>query len=100
MRRPVSGSGRVDALVLVVDLERCPGIDTAPAAEVLGLTPSAGRMGALPAEVLKATGTVAATGRSRDHVLWLTRQACRRLDVSGQVELMCRIAAVDTLPRR
>ncbi len=94
------GVGRVAALVLVVDPARRPRIDARRVAVTLGLTPSEGQMAALLAEGLNVREIAAAAGWSEDYVRWLTKQAYRKLDVSGQVELVRHVLAVDALPRR
>ncbi len=94
------GGRRVAALVLVVDPARRPRIDPQRVAVTLGLTPSEGRMAALLAEGLNVREIAAAAGWSEDYVRWLTKQAYRKLDVSGQVELVRHVLAVDALPRR
>ena len=57
-------------------------------------------MAALPAEGLKVSEIAAATKRSKDCARRLTRQACRKLGVRGQVELVHHVLAVDALPQR
>ena len=94
------GSRRVAALVLVVDPARRPRIDAQRVATTLGLTPSEGRTAALLAEGLKVREIAAAAGWSEDYVRWLTKQAYRKLGVSGQVELVRQVLAVEALPRR
>ena len=94
------GGRRVAALVLVVDPARRARIDAQRVAVTLGLSPSEGRMAALMAEGLKVSEIAAAAGWSEDYVRWLTKQAYRKLGVSGQVELVRHVLAVDALPRR
>ena len=93
------GGRRVAALVLLVDPARRPRIGAQRVAVTLGLTPSEGRMAALLAEGRKVPEIAAATGWSEDYVRWLTKQAYRKLGVSGQVELVRQVLAVDALPR-
>ena len=94
------GGRRVAALVFVVDPARRARIDAARVAVTLGLTPSEGRTAALLAEGLKVGEIAAAAGWSADYVRWLTKQVYRKLGVSGQVELVRHVLAVDALPRR
>ena len=94
------GGRRVAALVLLVDPARRPRIDARRAATALGLTPSEGRMAALLAEGLKVREIAAAAGWSETYVRWLIQQTYRKLGVSGQVELVRQVLAVDALPRR
>ena len=94
------GARRVAALVLVVDPARRPRINAQRVAVTLGLTPSEGRMAALLAEGLKVSEIAASAGWSENYVRWLVQQAYRRLGVSGQVELVRQVLAVDALPGR
>ena len=94
------GARRVAALVLVVDPAQRSRIDAQRVAVTLGLTASEGRMAALLAEGLRVIEIAAAAGWSEDYVRWLTKQAYRKLGVSGQVELVRHVLAVDALPRR
>ena len=94
------GGRRVAALVLVVDPARRARIDAQRVAVTLGLTASEGRMAALLAEGLSVREIAGATGWSEDYVRWLTKQAYRKLDASGQVELVRQVLAVDALPKR
>ncbi len=93
------GARQVGALVLVVDPARRSRIDAARVAVTLGLSPSEGRMAALLAEGLKVSDIAAGTAWSEDYVRWLTKQAYRKLGVSGQVELVRQVLAVDAMPR-
>ena len=88
------------ALAFVVDPARRSRIDAQRVAVTLGLSPSEGRMAALMAEGLKVSEIAAAAGWSQDYVRWLTKRAYRKLGVSGQVELVRHVLAVDALPRR
>ncbi len=94
------GGRRVAALALVVDPARRPRIDAHRVAVTLGLTPSEGRMAALMAEGLRVREIAAAQGWRESYVRWLVEQAYRKLGVSGQVELVRQVLAVDALPRR
>ena len=94
------GGRRVAALVLVVDPARRARIDAQRVAVTLGLTASEGRMAALLAEGLTVREIAAAADWSQDYVRWLTKQAYRKLGVSGQVELVRHVLVVDALPRR
>ena len=94
------GGHRVAALALVVDAARRSRIDAQRVAVTLGLSPSEGRTAALLAEGQKVNEIAAAAGWSEDYVRWLTKQAYRKLGVSGQVELVRHVLAVDALPRR
>ena len=94
------GGRRAAVLVLVVDPARRSPIDARRVAVTLGLTPSEGRMAALLAEGLRVREIAAAGGWSEDYVRWLTKQVYRKLGVSGQVELVRHVLAVDALPRR
>ena len=94
------GARRVAALVLLVDPARRPRIDAQRVAVTLGLSPSEGRISALLAEGLKVREIAAAAELSEDYVRWLTKQAYRKVGVSGQVELVRQVLAVDALPRR
>ena len=84
----------------VVDPARRPRIDAQRVAVTLGLTASEGRMAALLAEGLTVREIAAAADWSQDYVRWLTKQAYRKLGVSGQIELVRHVLAVDALPRR
>ena len=94
------GGRRVAALALVVDPARRPRIDAQRVAVTLGLTPSEGRMAALLAEGLRVREIAAAQGWRESYVRWLVEQTYRKLGVSGQVELVRQVLAVDALPRR
>ena len=94
------GGRRVAALVLVVDPAHRPRTDAARVAMALGLTPSEGRMAALLAEGMKAGEIAEAAGWSENYVRWLIQQVYRKREVSGQVELVRQVLAVDALPRR
>ena len=94
------GGRRVAALVLVVDPARRARIDAQRVAVTLGLTQSEGRMSALLAEGLKVREIAVATEWSEEYVRWLTKQVYRKLGVSGQVDLVRQVLAVDALPRR
>ena len=94
------GGHRVAALVLVVDPARRPRIDAHRVAVTLGLTPSEGRMAGLLAEGLKVGEIAVAEGWSEEYVRWLTKQVYRKLGVSGQVDLVRQVLAVDALPGR
>ena len=94
------GARRVAALVLAVDPARRARIQPARVAAALGLSPSEGRMSALLAEGLKVREIAAATDWSEDYVRWLTKQVYRKLGVSGQVELVRQVLALDPLPWR
>ncbi len=94
------GGRRVAALALVVDPARRPRIDAHRVAVTLGLTPSEGRMAALMAEGLRVREIAAAQGWRESYVRWLVEQVYRKLGVSGQVELVRQVLAVDALPRR
>ena len=93
------GGRRVAALVLVIDPARRPRIDAGRVAVTLGLTPSEARVSALLAEGLRVQEIAAATGLSENYVRWLFQQVYRKLDVSGQVDLVRQVLAVDALPR-
>ena len=94
------GARRVAALVLVVDPARRPPTNAQRVAVTLGLTPSEGRMAALLAEGLKLREIATAQGWSEDYVRWMTKQVYRKLGVSGQVDLVRHVLAVDALPGR
>ena len=94
------GGRRVAALVLVVDPARRARIDAQRVTTMLGLSPSEGRMAARLAEGLTVREIAAAEDWSEDYVRWLTKQVYRKLGVSGQVELVRHVLAVDALPRR
>ena len=94
------GARRVAVLVLLVDPARRPPINAARVAVTLGLTASEGRMAALLAEGLKMREIATVQGWSEDYVRWMTKQVYRKLDVSGQVDLVRQVLAVDALPRR
>ena len=94
------GGRRVAALALVVDPAVVARIDARRVAVTLGLSPSEGRTAALLGEGLKVKEIAAEAGWSEDYVRWLTKQAYRKLGVSGQVELVRHVLAVDALPRR
>ncbi len=94
------GARRVAALVLAVDPARRARIQPARVSTMLGLSPSEGRMSALLAEGLKVREIAEATQWSEDYVRWLTKQVYRKLGVSGQVELVRQVLAVDPLPWR
>ena len=94
------GGRRVAALVLVVDPARRPRIDAQRVAKTLGLTPSEGRMAALLAEGRRVGEIAAATGWSVNYVRWLVQQVYRKQGVSGQIELVRQVLAVDALPKR
>ena len=87
-------------LVLLVDPARRPPINAARVAVTLGLTPSEGRMAALLAEGLTLREIATVQGWSEDYVRRMTKQAYRKLDVSGQVDLVRQVLAVDALPGR
>ena len=94
------GGRRVAALALVVDPAVVARIDARRVAVTLGLTQSEGRMAARLAEGMKVSEIAAAEGWSQEYARWLTKQAYRKLGVSGQVGLVRRVLAVDALPRR
>ena len=94
------GALRVAALVLVVDPLAPPRIDPVRVAEVLGLTPSQGRVAALLAEGRSVPDIAAATGLRPGYVRTLLKRVYRKQEVSGQVALVPRILAVDALPLR
>ena len=94
------GGRRVAALVLVVDPARRSRINAQRVAVTLGLTPSEGRMAASLAEGRKVSEIAAAQGWSENYVRWLTKQVYRKLGVSGQVDLVRHVLAVDALPGR
>ena len=94
------GGRRVAALVLLVDPARRPRVDAQRVAKTLGLTPSEGRMAALLAEGRRVGEIAAATGWSVNYVRWLVQQVYRKQGVSGQVELVRQVLAVDALPKR
>ena len=94
------GARRVAALVLVVDPARRPRINAQRVTLTLGLTRSEGRMAALLAEGRKVGDIARSQGWSENYVRWLVQQACRRLDVSGQVALVRQVLVADALPGR
>jgi len=94
------GGPRVAALVLVVDPARRARIDAHRVATMLGLSPSEGRVSALLAEGMTVRAIAAAEDWSEDYARWLTKQVYRKLGVSGQVELVRQVLAVDALPKR
>ena len=94
------GGRRVAVLVLLVDPARRPPINAARVAVTLGLTASEGRMAALLAEGLKMREIATVQGWSEDYVRWMTKQVYRKLGVSGQVDLVRHVLAVDALPGR
>lgn len=94
------GARRVAALVLVVDPARRHRVNAQRVALTLGLTRSEGRMAALLAEGLKVGEIARSQGWSENYVRWLVQQACRKLDVSGQVALVRQVLAADVLPGR
>ena len=94
------GGRRVAALVLVVDPMSRPRIDPARVAQALGLTPAEGRVVALLAEGRSVREIAAATGRQPGYVRKLLKRVYKKQGISGQVALVPRILAVDTLPRR
>ena len=93
------GARRVAALVLAVDLAAAPHIDAALVSQALDLTPSQGRVAALLAEGRSVAAVAEATGFRPGYVRTLLKRVYRRQGVSGQVELVPRILAVDALPR-
>ena len=94
------GGRRLAALVLVVDPARRPRIDAGRVAVILGLTPSESRMASLLAEGLRVKEVAADQGWSEHYVRWLVKRVCRKLEISGQMDLVRLVLAVDTLPRR
>ena len=94
------GGRRVAALVLLVDPMRRVRIDARRVATMLGLTPSEARMSALLAEGLKAREIATAAGWSESYVRWMIQQVFRKLGASGQVDLVRKVLAADSLPRR
>ena len=94
------GARRAAALVLVVDPVGHPPVSAARVTHALGLTPSEGRVAALLAEGRPVSEIAAATGYQPGYVRWLLKQAYRKQGVSGQVALVRRVLAADSLPRR
>ena len=94
------GALRAAALVLVVDPAGHPRVSAARVTQVLGLTPSEGRVAALLAEARPVSEIAAATGYQPGYVRWLLKQAYRKQNVSGQAALVRRVLTADSLPRR
>ena len=94
------GGRRVAVLVLLVDPARRPPINGQRVAVTLGLTPSEGRMAALLAEGLKVSEIAMAQSWSENYVRWLVQRIYGKLGVSGQVDLVRQVLAVDALPGR
>ncbi|MCY4141080.1 MAG: hypothetical protein OXF56_22790 [Rhodobacteraceae bacterium] len=96
---PDFGGRRVAALVLVVDPARRPRIDPTRVKEVLGLTPSEGRVAALLAEGRPVAEIAASTGWRVGYVRRLLKRIYKKQGVSGQVALVSLGLALDRLPR-
>ena len=89
---------RVAALVLVVDPASPVPIDGRRVAALLGLKPSEGRAAALLAQGLTVRDIAAATGWRESYVRWLLMQAYREHGLSGQVDLVRLVLALEQLP--
>ncbi len=94
------GGHRVAVLVLVVDPARRHRIDARRVSMALGLSPSEARMAAMLAEGLRVRNIAETAGWTENYVRWLVQQVSRKLDVSGQVDLVRHVLAADALPRR
>ncbi|MYG52868.1 MAG: hypothetical protein F4204_11130 [Rhodospirillaceae bacterium] len=93
------GGRRVAALVLVVDPARRPRIDPVRVAASLGLTRSEARAAALLAEGRSVLEIADMTGWQAGYVRRLLKRIYRKQGVSGQVSLVPRVLALETLPQ-
>ena len=93
------GGRRVAALVLVIDPMSRPRIDPARVAQALGLTPAEGRVASLLAEGNSVREIAAATGHRLSYVRTLLIRIYRKQGVAGQLPLVQRILALESLPR-
>ena len=89
---------RVSALVLVVDPAGRGSIDARRVSALLGLKRSEGRAAALLAEGLTVHDIAASTGWRESYVRWLLMQAYRKHGLSGQVDLVRLVLALEQLP--
>ena len=79
---------RVAALVLIVDPASQPRINPRLVAEILGLTPTEGRVAAMLAEGRTVRDIAMATNRQEGAVYWLLHQIYRKHGISRQVDLV------------
>ena len=94
------GVRRVAALLLVVDPAKRPRIEARWVVEALGLTPAEGRVAALLAEGRSVRDIAAAAGHRESYVRALLRIIYKKQGLSGQVDLVRRVLALEGLPRR
>ena len=92
------GARRVAALGLLVDPASRPRINPARVAVMLGLSESESRVAALLAEGRPVRQIAADTGFRENYVRWLIQQIYRKQGVSGQIDLVRRVLAVDAFP--
>ena len=93
------GVRRVAALLLLIDPARRPRIEAPWVAEALGLTPAEGRVAARLAEGRSVRDIAAAAGHQESYVRALLRSIYKKRGLSGQVELVRRVLALEGLPR-
>ena len=96
--RSAFGALRMAALVLLVDPADRPRIDPAWVAEALDLTPPEGRVASLIAEGRSVREAAAEAGVPETHVRRLLKGIYKKQGLSGQVDLVRRVAALEVLP--
>jgi len=94
------GARRVAALVLVLDPASRPRVDPERLSAALDLRPSEGRVAALLAEGRSVPAIAAEAGLRESYVRLLLKGIYKKLELSGQVALVRRVLAVETLPGR
>ena len=94
-----SRSGRVAALVLVVDPAMRSRIDPALVSALFGLTPAESQIAVLLAQNRTIGDIAHATGRGEGTVRWHVKQAFGKLGISRQVELVRLVLSLADIPR-
>ena len=93
------GVRRVAALLLVIDPASRPRIEAPWVAQALGLTAAESRVAARLAEGRSVRDIAAAAGHKESYVRALLRSIYKKRGLSGQVELVRRVLALEGLPR-
>lgn len=93
-----SPSGRVAALVLVVDPERRVEVDPEMIEVALGLTPAESRLAVMVATGYSLRTIAALTRRTEGTVRWHLKQIFRKQGISRQSDLVRRVLALDGIP--
>ena len=95
--QPDYGAQHVAALLLIVEPGRERRVDPDLVAEVLGLTPTEGRVAAWLAEGRTVREMAEATGRTKGAIYWHLKQIYQKLSISGQVDLTRMVLSVIAL---